>query len=122
MQQAPAPAVSASAENDGDDDEEEMIDDDALLDEAPASTRKADCEPSVGQDGKRRACKNSTCGLAEQLSMDELMDTSAPKSACGSCYLGDAFRCSTCPYLGMPAFKPGEKVAIPSNMMDDVQF
>ncbi|KAF4394774.1 hypothetical protein CsatB_019108 [Cannabis sativa] len=105
-----------------DDDDSDLIDEDSLLTEEdlkkPQLPPVGDCE--VG--ATKKACKNCTCGRAEaeekveKLGLtDELLNN--PQSACGSCGLGDAFRCSTCPYKGLPPFKLGEKVALSGNFL-----
>ncbi|XP_010329641.1 anamorsin [Saimiri boliviensis] len=109
--------------NDMEDDSMDLIDSDELLDPEdlkkpdPASLRATAC----GEGKKRKACKNCTCGLAEELEREKSREqmSSQPKSACGNCYLGDAFRCASCPYLGMPAFKPGEKVLLSDSSLHD---
>ncbi|EDO14606.1 hypothetical protein Kpol_303p5 [Vanderwaltozyma polyspora DSM 70294] len=90
---------------------------------------------------KRRACKDCTCGMKEleeeeidnirtqqdkvvQFTSEELTEidfTIEGKlvGGCGSCSLGDAFRCSGCPYLGLPAFKPGQPISL-SSISDDL--
>jgi len=123
---------------------DDLEDEDALLDEEDkvkpskeSLTRPDDCELT---DGKRKACKNCTCGRAEEEEqeangvvsldlMDDIVDEivevdpTPKKTGCGSCALGDAFRCSTCPYLGMPAFSAGEKVALGGMFaQDDIEF
>ncbi|NXB89529.1 CPIN1 protein, partial [Vidua chalybeata] len=105
--------------NDMNDEEMDLLDSDELLDSEdlkkpdPSSLRA----PSCKEMGKKKACKNCTCGLAEELEQEK--KSSQPKSACGNCYLGDAFRCASCPYRGMPAFKPGEKILLQENQLHD---
>jgi len=106
----------------------ELIDEDSLLNEGdryakPATTRD-DCE--VGKTGKK-ACKDCTCGRAEEEANGvpkkkitlEMLENPGTTSSCGSCGLGDAFRCGGCPYRGLPAFKVGEKITIPDSFLDD---
>ncbi|KFH49049.1 Fe-S cluster assembly protein-like protein [Hapsidospora chrysogenum ATCC 11550] len=123
---------------DGDDD---LIDEEDLLtaDDRNKIVQPPECRPAPGR--RRRACKDCTCGLAERmagedgerqdkatadlnalkLSADQLNDdevdftVQGKVGSCGSCSLGDAFRCATCPYIGLPAFKPGEEVQILNN-------
>jgi len=124
------------------------IDAESLLTDADRERPAACEPVSSGASRKKKACKNCTCGLAEleadelakskvvfldgaengqttevsQIEKDRLVAAAAaaPKatSSCGNCYLGDAFRCSSCPYRGLPAFKPGEKVEIDFGMDD----
>ncbi|OAF67406.1 Fe-S cluster assembly protein DRE2 [Intoshia linei] len=68
--------------------------------------------PKPDSNTKSRTCKDCTCGLAESKSQDKLKNLENVKSACGNCYLGDAFRCSRCPYTGTPAFKDGDVVRL----------
>ncbi|KAL2157676.1 hypothetical protein VTH06DRAFT_5159, partial [Thermothelomyces fergusii] len=127
--------LDLDAENDDD-----VIDEDTLLTEDDLRRpieQPPECRPQPGK--KRRACKDCTCGLAARLEaedkarrakaesklntlklkseeLNELDFTVQGKTgSCGSCYLGDAFRCADCPYIGLPAFKPGEEVKILNN-------
>jgi SAM-dependent methyltransferase len=106
--------------------DDDIIDENELVRPEDFNTKPAvvsDCGPSA--TGKARACKNCTCGLAEkgpsesksilaqaQPGTTVTVDTTQMKSSCGSCSLGDGFRCPGCPYRGLPAFKPGEKITI----------
>lgn len=80
--------------------EGDLVDENELLDDGITAPVNAPCGEA---SARKRACKNCSCGFAEEL---EAEATATKKSACGSCYKGDAFRCGSCPYLGQPAFEP----------------
>jgi len=90
------------------------INEDELLEDVPAPQGKGKSDCST----QPKACANCSCGrkeLEDKLGAEEAktrLEQGKERSACGSCYLGDAFRCETCPYRGLPAFKPGAKVSL----------
>lgn len=98
--------------NNGNSNNNDLIDEDSLLENSDPIMKKvddADCST------KRRACKNCSCGRKEFEENNVTIDPSeekSMKSACGNCSKGDAFRCSTCPHLGKPAWIPATDGAI----------
>ncbi|XP_047065307.1 anamorsin homolog 2-like [Lolium rigidum] len=102
-----------------DDDEHSLLTEDDL--KKPQLPVAGDCE--VGATKKaRKACKNCSCGRAEAEQKVEKLGLTAeqidnPVSACGSCGLGDGFRCSSCPYRGLAPFKLGQKVTLSDNFL-----
>jgi hypothetical protein len=52
-----------------------------------------------GDDDIPDTVRNATVGV-EGVWPTERRAEAKKTSSCGSCYLGDAFRCSSCPYLG----------------------
>lgn len=117
-------------------DEDDLVDDNEMRE--PTLTMVT-CGKSKTR--RRKACKDCTCGLKEaedqeldgvreqqdkvvKFSDQELTEIDftvqgKKVGGCGSCTLGDAFRCSGCPYLGLPAFKPGQQIDL-SSMGDDL--
>jgi hypothetical protein len=100
-----------------DDGDEDMIDEDNLLsDDVLAPPPAMGARTATDDCSGRKACDNCTCGRADAEASDQ--PKTAPSSSCGKCHLGDAFRCASCPYLGKPAFKPGEEHLV-LEMADD---
>ncbi|KAJ4294441.1 electron carrier [Kalmusia sp. IMI 367209] len=124
--------------------EDDLIDEDDLITEedmARPIIQPPECRPKAGK--RRRACKDCTCGMKEKLeaedaakraNADKALNTmklgaddltevdftvQGKVGSCGNCALGDAFRCDGCPYIGLPAFKPGEEVRLLNN---DIQL
>ncbi|KAA8915237.1 hypothetical protein TRICI_002594 [Trichomonascus ciferrii] len=131
--------------NDEDEDDEELIDENDLMADDVVAQNKIvlpkKCDPGPGKK-RRKACKDCTCGMKDleqegvekqhaaqsqvvTLSNDDTaeVDFTVPgkkTGSCGSCALGDAFRCDGCPYIGLPPFKPGEVVSISALGGDDL--
>ena len=93
-------------------DDDNLIDEDDLLSSynslmSGLTTTIPDPDKIITKDYKisRNACINCTCGRSEESTENE-----SKTSMCGNCYLGDGFRCNSCPSKGLPPFNPGEKL------------
>lgn len=108
--------------------EDDLLDDDELLDESElraGADEAAAAKASGGCATSKSACANCSCGRAEAeaaagdggvLSEEQKKEF---KSACGNCYLGDAFRCAGCPMLGQPAGAPAGSTKVTVDLGGD---
>lgn len=132
-------AVRLAVDLDADDD---VLDEAELLTEEDRRVQAAQREAAAAAAGAaasgggcaptKKACANCSCGRAEAEAAAAARGEEAPRAkltaemlerpgeqgGCGSCALGDAFRCAGCPYRGLPAFKPGEKITVPAGFLD----
>jgi hypothetical protein len=105
--------------------DEDLVDESELMNDGIEDKVRGDAngcgDDGPAEGGKKRACKNCTCGLAEEEAKAEQAGEPLPekKSSCGNCYKGDAFRCASCPFLGKPAFEPGQEKLVLS-LGDDI--
>ncbi|CAI5497474.1 unnamed protein product [Closterium sp. Naga37s-1] len=131
----PAPATWRVATGGAGGEEDELVDEDSLLTAedlvAPAPPPASAAAGCGTAKTARKACANCTCGRAEMEAAEEaggaegaqgkskltLDQIANPESACGSCGLGDAFRCAGCPYRGLPPFRLGEKISLGKDLL-----
>jgi hypothetical protein len=102
-----------------------LIDENSLLDENEKAFKPAKSDGDCST--KSTACANCSCGRAEEEAAGKkaakpklttaMLEHAGEGSSCGNCSLGDAFRCGGCPYRGLPAFKPGEKIELPDDFL-----
>jgi hypothetical protein len=102
-----------------DDDDDDLVTEEELLRPEDLLRPQVANGSSDETCGKAKACENCTCGRAEgqgpQKLTKEMLEN--PTSGCGSCGLGDAFRCAGCPYRGLPAFEMGKKIELPPDFL-----
>jgi hypothetical protein len=101
------------------------IDESTLLTEDDLKRRETIQRPDCDVKRTRKACKDCSCsssslrpqeqddlpggakpakGAAANGDGKQVVSTGGATSSCGNCFLGDAFRCGSCPYLGLWLF------------------
>lgn len=98
--------------------EDDLVDENDLLNDGIVAFGAECGVDKSGTSTKKRACKDCSCGFAQEL-LTASTSAAPVRSSCGSCYKGDAFRCASCPFLGQPAFQADTHRVVLSAGTDD---